>query len=307
MDQRSAPIQPDTLDWAGADGYQDAVTAMRSIQPAFDIRETIDRFAPELRFHPKESHFPSSVDWYMERIQLRFDRRFRRDVPVGVIGSTSLEMLAHQKCHGASSSGIGQEPLFMEIPRDGSERTVEAGEVESARIYVHVRSSIDAPDMFDIQYWFFYPRNGWDDRHHKHDGDWEHITVRVANTEAAESSAIYYAAHSPGHGRWVPFDEVPISTAELPIVYSARGSHASYTNAAAFKRGGLRPIDHTGEGGRVWNTLGHTEFVAINCQPLVNHDWLTYLGRWGESGKWYLPWPTYGPIGPAFQKSWYTE
>jgi len=300
-------MQRSTLDWPDAMEYKDAVEAMRQTQVAFDIEPAVERFAPEVRFHPNETHFPSSVEWYLERIQLRFDRRFRRDVPVGIIGSTGLGDLAHQQCHGVNSAGTEQTPFFMDIPHDGSERDVEAGNTDSANVYVHVRPALSVDSMSDIQYWFFYPLNGWDDRHHRHDGDWEHITVRVTNTPTPEPSAIYFSAHGPGMGSWIPFADAVMSSEEHSIVYSALASHASYASPGAYKRGALRPVDHTDDGGQTWDTTNRTKLVALNGKPLVNHDWLTYSGRWGQSGAWYLPWITHGPLGPAFQASWYRE
>ena len=306
--------QLDTLDWPGAAAqkdpveYKDAVVAMAQSRLAFDAETAIDRFAPVLHFHPNETHFPSSIEWYLERIQLWFDRRFKRDIPVGITGSTSLSTLAHQKCHDIGSAGSEQTPFFMEITHDGDERLVESGDTDSANVYVHVRPALSADSMSDIQYWFFYPLNGWDDRHHRHDGDWEHITVRVTNTPTPEPTAIYFSAHGPGMGSGVTDGLSSMSSAEHhPVVYSALASHASYASPGTYKRGGLRPVDHTADGGQTWDTTNRTKLVALSGQPLVNHDWITYSGRWGESGAWYLPWITHGPVGPAFQASWYQE
>ena len=36
----------------------------------FDVRSVATRFAPLVRFHPEEGYFPSSVPWYLKRVEL---------------------------------------------------------------------------------------------------------------------------------------------------------------------------------------------------------------------------------------------
>jgi hypothetical protein len=37
------------------------------------------RFAPVVHFHTDEEYFPSSVEWYLRRVQMRYAIRGRRD------------------------------------------------------------------------------------------------------------------------------------------------------------------------------------------------------------------------------------
>ncbi len=310
-------------DWGGADAFRGEFEAMQGARPAFDISQVMERFAPEVHLHPDDSHRPASVDWFLDRTRLRLHRRLRRDLRALERGEVTRETLPLPSVAGQNASGPACSDFFLQIPNDGAEIDVRGGALSSAECYVHVRPVLGDDAFFDIQYWFFYAYNGASDRHIGHEGDWEHVTVRVTNDARPAVNRIYFGAHSPGDGGWRTASGVSAS-GETPadsdvsgsftwspggraMVFSANGSHASYPSAGDNTRRWPKAADRTRRGGPVWDTGKSLRLVAVSGQPSEDNEWLTYSGRWGEIGLWWWKWAGHGPFGPAFQRCWYVE
>lgn len=288
-------------------------TGRADLKPGFDVPATLKQFAPEVRLHPREKYLPTSVEWYLERAELWLHRRWHRDEIIlrrGQVDASALESRAQPSDDGAKADG---RQLFLRIPdhRDRLGLPVN-GEIE-APCYVHLRAAADSSHEFEIQYWFFSAYNGGD-WHRTHEADWEHITIRVTDGPAPELLRIFYSAHAQVEGGWVePADGQDAShgfhvNAEgKPIVYSARGSHASYPSQGNQRRW-WKPDDFTGTGGAVWHTASHLAYVAIGSEPLSGHEWLRYPGRWGGLRSVLNPmFTSHGPRGPAHQRFWHVQ
>jgi hypothetical protein len=296
----------------GADKSVDAIPAgseldLSAISPAFDPVAVMPYFAPEVHIHPSDEYLPASVDWYLERTQLRFHRRFGRDITILDPGSPGTTGLISQNRGQDLSGGLPPTDFYLQIVSGNTGEAVRKGQGVAAECYVHARSVISHPDLFDLQYWFFYPYNGNADRHTGHEGDWEHLTVRVSNILMPEITSVYYSAHSPGQGRWIPGADVPLSPEQRPIAYSARSSHASYAVPGAHVRHRWKPVDYAAVDGPVWDTSATLVMAAINGSPTPGNEWLDFSGRWGKFGRWWWKWAGHGPRGPAHQASWYIE
>ena len=278
----------------------------------FDLAEILPMFAPEIRLHPGDPYRPSSVEWYLERTTLqRWRGVFRRNEVVCISGER-LGLVAEIESED-------QAALCLTIPEGPNQERSRRGFQPtdgklSAPCYVNACFAPDEPDAFDLQYWFFYPFNGRGGRHVTHEGDWEHITVRVTNAPMPILIAAYVSAHGMNNGGWVSRGdgELQVTDPGHPIIYSAIGSHASYTTAGVHKQRWPKPGDRTRTGGPVWNTADDLVLVEINGQSPDGledaHPWLRYRGRWGaiRSGfSW--PFATTGPIGPSQQQSWIAE
>ena len=132
-----------------------------------------------------------------------------------------------------------------------------------------------------IIYWFFH---GFD-ANSQHEGDWEHIAVRLDATNSATSVAYYQHNCSPQSVTWSSV----VRSGTHPIVYSGLGSHASF----APRSNGTAPgnvflwcawtSDQTADGGTQWNTA--TSLVDARGQ-----SWYGYGGGWGDLN---------GPLGPG--------
>ncbi|MFP4598216.1 MAG: Vps62-related protein [Persicimonas sp.] len=264
------------------------------------IEETIERFAPEVRFHPRERYFPSSVSWFIERSELRVDGEQAPGAPTLAEGQTSASILPTLAMEKQKSKRFDPKRYFLEIAGDADEERVRQGNLDSAQTYVHFRETSDGSAGYDIQYWFFYPYSGplmGGPAGGAHEGDWEHITVRV-DSSRQNIQKIFYACHV-SEGRWLDPKQVRFDQGDHPVVYSARYGHASYPRAGVHSRGFL-PADRTADGGARWKTWNSVELVAVDGEALPEKKWMRFAGRWGQVGTLFS-----GPRGPAFQAYWH--
>ncbi|NEW04864.1 Vps62-related protein [Paenibacillus sp. SYP-B3998] len=297
----------------------------------------LTQYAPKLYLHPDEDNKPSSIDWYLQRVSMRFhhDGGCSDDqiLALGSVTQTNLSQQAHQtKNWVCSHSGDNvlssqarntraDEGFFLQPPNDNHmDDTVHLGSSDSAdwKAYAHVKPSSVSAGGYDIQYWFFYPYNdapsvaGLD---FNHEGDWEHITVTVDSSKRFVSA--YFAAHN-GEGKDYSASQLQFATKDgvlatnsqkltndytHPVLYSAIGTHASYPTAGTQSRGGVLPNDYTGNGSSS-NTYYHVVNLGELKHPLNGQAFINYAGLWGEIGATDI---STGPVGPAFQSAWNTK
>lgn len=164
-----------------------------------------------------------------------------------------------------------------------------------------------------VTYWFFYPYDKFEvglpyptsipDQ--EHEGDWERISFQLDSNDVLQK-AFYY-----GHK-----DGMPLSLGSIefegthPVVYSAKGSHASYPHVGDDYATEVPLLhDHTDRGPKwfTWNNI-----LKVESQP-----WYGFGGAWGEVGE--LPVITIpifsdifgnlsgsdwtGPLGPSLYKT----
>src|SRR5690554_5465748 len=287
------------------------VTASVAQSPA--MAEVVARFAPEVRLHPEERYFPSSVDWYLERTEVHAgEHGALGDLPT-LMGSTfdpSQKLMSETIATRVEDrldaflreSTLGKHFLKIDKGHHEGELASRGGELESAKTYVHLRERAGGEEGLEIQYWFFYPYSGpvlAGPAGGAHEGDWEHITVRLdASLDKVEK--VFFAAHDR-EGTWVSAEDVQFVEGSHPVVYSARYGHASYPSAGIQSRGML-PADRTADGGETWQTWGNIKIIADPSGPRKDIAWLAYAGRWGKTGVLFS-----GPRGPVFQRYWTSE
>jgi hypothetical protein len=128
-----------------------------------------------------------------------------------------------------------------------------------------------------LQYWFFYYFNwypllpGGD-----HEGDWEMVQVELDSSGIPIRTA--YAQHHDGHT--CPWPLVEKTSVGAPVVYVAKGTHASYYSAG-FKSDNLDEV-----GGQI-----PVSPSVVEIDP-PGPSWLDWPGRWGDE-------ETGSPVGPA--------
>ena len=143
-----------------------------------------------------------------------------------------------------------------------------------------------------LQYWLFYPNNAQDRgivKTGRHDGDWELVQYRVDDDDQLLEAV--YAQHSGAErcGK----SEVEFSG--QPIVYAARGSHASYFHPGVRDRTWPDPNDHADGKGEVIRP----ELVEISA---TNPPWMASQEPWGNSrARFFIPPEQSSPLGPRFQ------
>jgi hypothetical protein len=142
-----------------------------------------------------------------------------------------------------------------------------------------------------LQYWLLYPRNSQDRgvlRTGRHEGDWEMVQFRLRGGRVVQA---VYAQHSGAEA--CGYGEVSRSRGR-PVVFAARGSHASYFVPGLRDRTWPDPNDEAdGRGRRVRPRLVR---IGPDAPP-----WMRYSGRWGASRAGWVPGEMDSPRGPAFQ------
>jgi hypothetical protein len=322
-------------------GWSGWTTASAIVDNDFDtIDDSLEqslmvKFAPKVYLHVNEDNKPSSIDWYLQRTDLRFhhDGGCSDDqiLAQGSVTQANIYNRVHSTknfvcAHNSDSISSGQardtfndEGYFLQPPNtNGYDAAVHLGDPTTSnwKAYGHVQKSTSISGGYDLQYWVFYPYNdspsvGGVDLNHE--GDWEHITVTLDATMNFQSA--YYAAHNNEGNRYtttqMQFADsagvIASSSQKLqndfthPVVYSAVGTHASYPTAGTQVRDSL-PDDYT-SAGTAWNTKNAVINVGEKSYPLNSQTFIKYAGLWGEIGTNTV---STGPAGPAFQNAWST-
>lgn len=259
--------------------------------------ELLLRHAPVVLLAPGESALPANVDWYLARTHLVGPDQERIGQPAAVQAGLVIDLVR-------TLGGGDRQSLSRLRPLPGA----RAGSQHPSDwvTYGHVFASEDGGVL--VQYWFFYPFNrafAFFD----HDGDWEHITVRLGRD--LRPMGAWYARHAhSAPGKWFDWTLLP-REGDHPIVLSARGTHASYVG-----RGDgpfWEPVCPTRDpawaerrGCRVWRTSapgsgGITSLGSLH-RPREGARFVAWPGRWGATGTFWRA--SGGPLGPAFQRAW---
>lgn len=142
-----------------------------------------------------------------------------------------------------------------------------------------------------VQYWLWYPYQDQDRgvlRSGRHEGDWELVQFRVS--PSGRPLEAVFAQHA-GAER-CRFSAVTLRGGR-PVVFAARGSHASYFRAGVRDRLWPDPNDEAdGRGAAVSPRL-----VAISAS---SPRWMRRSAPWGSSRERW-PMEQSSPRGPAFQ------
>jgi parallel beta-helix repeat protein len=312
-----------------ADGIQDATET-----------SLLNTYAPVVILHSSEGSLPANVDWYLQRTRMRFHHGGGcPDCAVQYTPDQSdLNSYLHRKRHslfhippcdhygGYQRSWADYDPnqcFFVQMINDS-----DHGGTSTASdwlIYGHVYPR--ALGGLIVQYWFFYPYNDGM-LTQNHEGDWETVSVELDGPIGGEytiSGLVYYRHGDP---EALAPHEVDWFSDTHPVVYTGRGSHASYESTArcqwymiGFREWGCAACEVTEEcsnawftwsGGRPAGSPGLQGGGVVNVGERVPDQWtfvngqqfIYYSGRWGELGNPIGGDPFSGPRGPAYQDSW---
>jgi hypothetical protein len=160
------------------------------------------------------------------------------------------------------------------------------GDTAYARAY-------QAPDgTVWLEYWlWFYYNNGENPVHFdNHEGDWEHINLRLG-MDLSPVKAIYGEHTYASKCDWTDVER----SGDRPVVYVAQGRHASW-----FPSGEFGDYDDTNDGLGARATP-HVELVSADAP-----GWIRWPGRWGSTNLDVIgdTLDTKSPRGPAFQAPW---
>ena len=273
--------------------------------PTDPAQELAERYAPIIMLKAQEDacdpdgepYEPTSVDIVLDNPQILV-RVIGRDDPVmgQAPGPSDLNDLGEAFFldfpGNALDPGCIYEEDFRRYAGDGP-----------PVVYAHVAVQPDEPDKLALQYWFFWYYNDWNN---KHEGDWEGIQLlfeagSVDEALSTEPISVGYAQHEGGELADWDADKLD-REGSRPVVYSSRGSHASYFGSALY-------LGRSGNEGFGCDTTDGPS-RSIDPEVVVLPDavddpddelaWLGFDGRWGEVQFG----PFSGPTGPATKDRW---
>jgi len=244
-----------------------------------------------------ESYGPTSVDIVLDNPEIML-RELSDEDPVVMFGP------------GASDISTLGEGFFLDFPAIAFEPGCiyetdfdKYAEGVPPTVYGHIVWQEDQSDKLVLQYWIYWYFN---DFNNKHESDWEGIQLifdasTIEEALASDPVEVGYAQHEGGErADWTSSKLERDGT--HPVVYSSKGSHASYFGSALY-------IGRRGtQGFGCDNTDGPSDRLApeVVLLPDTVDDpsdplaWLTFTGRWGERHDGSFN----GPTGPIVKDRW---
>lgn len=260
-------------------------TKMQSMPNLDQIHALIKHYGPTFYFHPDEIYLPSSVSWFFENGALLY----RKGEPEG----ERIDPLGSNLPNGGRNDG----EYWIDLPKDDTEKKLKRGNLESAKLYVHVKPALGG-SFTDIVIWVFCPFNGPGclkiglmnfplSRVGQHVGDWEHVALRISNF-TGELWSVYFSQHSGGV--WVAAADLEFIEGNKPIIYASRNGHAHFPHAGEFLQGsanlriGIRntaaPSKYSLDSSQDYEIVA-AEYLGDGA---VNEPcWLQYMRKWGPT------------------------
>ncbi|KAM7496146.1 hypothetical protein LguiA_020560 [Lonicera macranthoides] len=248
------------------------------------IHALISHYGPTVFFHPDEVYLPSSVSWFFKNGALIFKKGERVGENIDDLGSN------------LPVGGTNDKQYWIDLPSDDKRKEcVKHGNIESAKLYVHVKPALGGT-FTDIALWVFCPFNGPGtlkiglmnfalSKVGQHVGDWEHFTLRISNF-TGELWAIYFSQHSGG--QWVDVTDLEFMEGNKAIIYSSRNGHASFPHPGNYLQGssklGIGVRNDAARSTYVVDSSLQYEIVAAEYlgDGVVSEPcWLQYMREWG--------------------------
>jgi Vacuolar protein sorting-associated protein 62 len=260
-----------------------------------DHDDLLRRHQPALRYDSMEQYFcDSAAEWTDNAVNelLRADSATVAGAVIARPPQLALGFLGGQRY--ADGSEVRADDRIGDLGRDYREQYVGLRAARPDlrnRMYAH---GVEANGRLWLQYWFFYFYNDYNLALGigLHEGDWEMVQLRMHD---AEPDLAVYAQHGRAELRpWAQVEKVP-DDSNRPMVYVARGSHASY----------FEPGYHQTE---AWYDLADGKRRAPRCALEVVGDdspgWIAWPGVWGGTRARLGGIDQPSPRGPAAHGQW---
>jgi hypothetical protein len=250
-----------------------------------DYSSLLHRFLPCVRYDSNEAFFADAIE-----IMAGANDAFALERASGQIlapAPVAAGTLAADTYAGGQS--VEKDDRLTGLRRDYREQAAELHPYPDLRNVVYGHAQTDADGRLWLQFWYFYLYNdaSFAGNVGLHEGDWEMVQLRMAGD--APDLAVY-AQHSYCEQRAWPEVE---RAGDAPVVYPARGTHASY----------FEPGLHKTE---VWWDIADglrrappLRLVILDPAP----GWLAWPGKWGAT-KPRFPWDSDSPPGPLHHGEW---
>lgn len=295
-------------------------------------------YAPEVREHEEEKIPLANAQWIVDHSGISFNNQL-----LVTIGKINFEIanLLEISLFGQKESVFRKNRnestlpwLSLHIPSrfqhsfDGSKRALP-------KCYAHARRSQNSKTI-DISYIFFYPYNGAIQSNSliftkifnrlgtgKHEGDIEHITVRL-DEFGEKILGVFYASHGPTEGKWYTHQGeledkygYKINDQGQLITWTALYTHGNHNRAGVIKRkapipfkniiGGLGIlVDKTSDYGTHYNCRELLEILPDENPAPKSHYWMNFRGTWGLFNQKDAKRGFVAPFG-LLDKDWWNE
>lgn len=237
-----------------------------------DLMTLAKQYAPFVYFHSNEKNYASSIQYVLSNSFL-----------VGPGGGT----IPTEQNIGNFDSGDFNSGVY-----DGFRLLIDSdaygGQRNNFQVYLHIYRRGSGTEF---QYWFFFPYDGRYDEVAGHQGDWEHVTVRL--NSSCQLEGVYYSAHSAGQSAgWIEGGH-EFWNGTHPVIFCAKKSHGFWPTAGKHMYGFLGWWDSTDRGYGIDTEPGivlvEDRTGTVTPAP-TSPSWLNYKGKWG--------WDNDSPRGP---------
>jgi hypothetical protein len=263
--------------------------------------DLLKRFQPALRYDSNEQFFADSAAQFMVNPGNEL-RRKRTDKANGAVLASAMPKGGQQQLAleflGPKTYGDGSpvQPgdLLSVTGKDyrAQYRRLRVAHPELNNVtYGH---AIEANGRVWLQYWLWYFYNDYQLSFAvgTHEGDWEMVQYRMDDAGGHPDIGVY-AQHRYGEMR--PWEEIE-RVGERPVVYVARGSHASYFEAGFHQTEAWYDL---ADGKRRQPERPTLEILGTDEPP-----WTRWPGRWGDTLPRDKTFESNSPTGPGAKKQW---
>ena len=256
---------------------------------ADDGTALLERYRPFMQYDSHEPYFADFAGIISDRPSNTL-RTAAGQVLATATAQQGLLGLLHPGAYPPGAGG-GTPAATDHLSETGHDYQAQAAQMHALPAYanrVHGRVAVDAGGIRWLQYWFimYYDDPGLLGTDiGVHEGDLEMIELALG-ADGTPVTAVY-AHHRSGYR--VAYDEVetaPSPDGPAPVVFSARGSHASMLRAGHQLAGSVVPDRNDARGPRVR--------PAVVVLDRAQTPWAWWPGSWGATR---APNPTLGSIG----------
>jgi hypothetical protein len=242
-----------------------------------DPAALLQRHVPVLRYDSQEPYFADAASEWTDNPgnQLRRAEGAVIAAASADSGQARLSLSFLDPTRYANGDGVLRDDRIADPSHDyvAQARALHAQPQYANRVYGHWATGSD--DRLWLAYWFWYFYNDYNligplIKAGLHEGDWEMIQLRLDPAGQVPDLAVYAQHNHAGQRPWNQVDRV----GDQPVVYPARGSHASYFSAGVHWTGdwfdfadGQRPAP-----GLALHIISDTTGVD---------GWATWPGMWG--------------------------
>jgi hypothetical protein len=244
---------------------------------AIDSVQLLQRHTPVLRYDSQEPYFADAASEWTDNPGNQLKRVdgtvIAAATPAGGQPPLSLGFLGPTH-YATGDAALADDRIGVTSKNYVAEaQALHAQPQYANRVYGHTATDNDG--RLWLAYWFFYFYNDYNlvgpfVKAGLHEGDWEMIQLRLDPTGAVPDLAVYAQHTHAGQRPWNQVERV----GDQPVVYPARGSHASYFSA---------DVHWTGD----WFDFadGKRPAPPLTLEILSDvagvNDWALWPGMWG--------------------------